>query len=264
LFPVTVRLSFKWGVDMKSRKREGSGRSELLQRFIWKLGYESGELLEKFHARLGGDYPSWDVNELGEEIQTRARDIEFIHPDRVEALKEKLVAGAVDLSRKRGKKSRKLLSEMYGPFLKLPLRNKKKLLNGTNEAFGLWEKEDLIPYLNQRITSHIEQEKKSLVTQDEGMTDEERFRAIEVATAKAHEMAASIASSKKGKREDIICSQIAEQVMNRCFRRLIPRTTGRVMKNHQKELTPEWKEKRDSIRIGVFNKFKKKKSRRPL
>ncbi len=91
--------------------------------------------------------------------------------------------------------------------------------------------------------------------QNEEATRQERVRA---ATNAANAEAYKKASEYKKLGEKIPAGKIATEVMHH-FDGLIKRETGKVMKNHQKQLRKEWKDKRQSIRVGLISKFKKRK-----
>ena len=79
------------------------------------------------------------------------------------------------------------------------------------------------------------------------------------ATTLAHQDAYRIASGIKDRGEKINYEKIAEEVMQKYFKDLIPRETGKVAKNHHPELTKEWHDKRHSIRINLNHKINPKR-----
>lgn len=230
----------------------------LLKRFIWKLSDQAVDLVQKLYKRLGGDYPFWDVNEQGKSQKVRAKDYWFIHPDASEAAKEKVSLRAVELCKEQDEEAKRLLSEMYSPFLQLPLDNRRVLLDSTEDAFNLWVAEDFIPHLKQKIESCIRREKDAITKVDEEKINAENERKFEEATTSANKEALKIAAGYRKKGTPIPYFSIAEQMMMKYFKDLILRETGKRMRNNQMELTKAWKDKREAIRGTLREKFKKK------
>lgn len=147
--------------------------------------------------------------------------------------------------------------EFYAFSLLLTKKSDDELRNLLTDTAGAKNDPDKQAYFHYcLIRDEIQRRRRLLVKPEEPeeTSDSKYIEATKAANKEAHRIARGYRKNKK----PIPYGEIAEEMMKKFFQTEIPRETGKQHRNGEKELTKEWRDKRDSIRGTLRNKMKKR------